>query len=334
MKKRVRMADIAEKLGISVVTVSKALTGKSGVSEELRARVIALAQQMGYDGVKVWSKPLSDSNIGVLVSDRFFSKSTFYTNLYRALLLAGGKDLPICVLEIVTEKAERNAVLPNLVVGKKVDGIIFMGDLDEAYLQTVADTGVPCLLLDSYAANGHWNSVVSDNANGGYALTQHLLSIGRRKIGFIGNISSASCTMERYLGYQRALRTAGIVPREDWLLEMSGKAGALLAIDMPDTLPQAFVCGCDEDAYTLVEILQGKGLRIPEDVAVCGYGDIHLSSLSRPQITTYHVNIERMAALSLDLMARKLQGERIESFAHVIPGRLVIRESSEVKISD
>lgn len=77
MGKPVRMADIAEKLSISVVSVSKALAGKPGVSEEMRAKVVALARQMGYEGARVPSELAGTGNVGVLVADRFFRKIRF-----------------------------------------------------------------------------------------------------------------------------------------------------------------------------------------------------------------------------------------------------------------
>ena len=89
MGKPVRMADIAERLGISVVSVSKALAGKSGVSEEMRAKVVALAQELGYEGVR-GPAAAGTGNVGVLVADRFFNENvfSFYTSLYRSLVLS------------------------------------------------------------------------------------------------------------------------------------------------------------------------------------------------------------------------------------------------------
>ena len=137
MGKPVRMADIADKLGISVVSVSKALAGKSGVSEEMRAKVVALARQMGYEGVKGREAPAGTGNIGVLVSDRFFAENAFYTSLYRSLVLKSGGEGFTCMVEIVTPEAERSCVPPALVSGRKVDAVVFMGNLDPAYLRAV-----------------------------------------------------------------------------------------------------------------------------------------------------------------------------------------------------
>ena len=213
------MADIAEKLDISVVSVSKALAAKPGVSEEMRARVVALARQMGYAGKSGSESGAAGGtgNIGVLVSDRFFNENTFYSNLYRALVLSSTGEGLTCMLEIISDEMEKMAQMPAFVAGHKVDGLIFMGNLDLDYLRGVTASGLPCVLLDFHALNGELDCVVSDNIEGGCALTEHLLAQGFQEIGFVGSIWATSSIMDRYLGYQRALRMAGIVPREEWL---------------------------------------------------------------------------------------------------------------------
>ena len=329
MAKPVRMADIAEKLDISVVSVSKALAGKPGVSEEMRARIIALSREMGYESGRTHGE--STGNIGVLVSDRFFDETAFYSGLYRSLVLAGGSEGLTSMMEIVSLEAERDAVLPALVTGRKVDGLVFMGDLRPEYLRAVARSGLPCLLLDFRLPGRALDCVVSDNSDGGFALTEHLLAQGVREIGFVGSIRATCSIMDRYLGYQRALRMAGLLPREEWLLEDRDCGdGRLLPIALPDTLPRAFLCNCDEVAYHLVEALRQRGLRVPEDVAVCGYDDFRFATLCQPNLTSYRVNVEQMAAEAVQRLARRIRQERLEPVTCVIPGRLIVRESSAV----
>ncbi len=329
MAKPVRMADIAEKLGISVVSVSKALAGKPGVSEEMRAKVVALAKQLGYEGTKVHSELAGTGNIGVLVSDRFFAENAFYTSLYRSLVLKSGNEGFTCMAEIVTPEAEQGAVLPALVAGRKVDGVIFMGNLDPAYLSTVEASGLPYLMLDFQLPGHACDCVISDNADGGFVLTEHLLALGRRQIGFVGSIRATSSIMDRYLGYQKALRLSGITPREDWLLEDRDEDGSFIPLVLPETLPEAFLCSCDEVAYNLVTALRQLGKRVPEDVAVCGYDDFRFATLCQPPLTTYRVNVEQMASAVVAWLARKIrQEDPAEPMMWTVPGRLVVREST------
>lgn len=231
MKKSVRMVDIAQQLGISTVSVSKALAGKPGVSEEMRTKVIALAREMGYSGTRVRYEAGLTGNISVLVSDHLFSENTFYTNLYRELVLRSGEDGFSCIVEIISQEAEQTAVPPPLVAQQRVDGVIFMGPLDPIYLEAIMAVGLPCLALDFRIPGLRIDSVRRDNAEGGFLLTKHLLSAGYTQIGFIGDIDRSSGVMERYWGYQWALRQSGILPCDEWLWKDMREKGAVFTSD-------------------------------------------------------------------------------------------------------
>ncbi|MDE7242395.1 MAG: LacI family DNA-binding transcriptional regulator [Oscillospiraceae bacterium] len=333
MGKPVRMADIAEKLDISVVSVSKALAGKSGVSEEMRAKVIALARQMGYEGGKVRLDAVHSGNIGVLVADRFFEDNAFYTNLYRSLVIQSGEEGFSCMIEIVSQEAEQEPRLPALAAGRKVDGLVAMGNLAVPYMTELIEFGLPVLLLDFNIPGRAMDCIVSDNVDGGYTLTRHLLDQGYTEIGYVGSLRSTSSIMERYLGYQRALRGAGIVPREEWLLEDRDKDGWFVPFRLPEKLPQAFVCNCDEVAFHFIEALRQRGVRVPEDVAICGYDDYHrFATLANPKLTTYRVDVEHMAAAAVKQLGKKLRQEQTDTLSCIIPGHLVVRESSGASI--
>ena len=330
MCKTVRMADIAKELGISVVSVSKALAGKPGVSNETRAKVVDLARQMGYEYPVSGGDSAGTGNIGVLVSDRFFSENAFYTSLYRSLVLNSGNEGFTCIVELVTQEAEQSASLSPLITNRKVDGIIFLGNLPLDYLHAAEETGIPCLRLDFYQPGISSNDyVISDNLDGGYTLTEHLLRQGRRAIGFVGSIRATSSIMDRYLGYQKALRLAGLIPHEEWLLEDRDENGNFIPLCLPETLPEAFLCSCDEVAYNLVQTLQRAGKQVPEDVAVCGYDDFHFATLCQPPLTTYHVNAEQMAIAAIYHLARRIRHEDLLApMTRIIPGKLVVRKST------
>ena len=148
--KKIRMADIAARLGVSVVSVSKALSGKDGVSEETRARIVELAQEMGYTPLRTREHhpvQASSGNIGVLVADQFFADNTFYSNLYRRIVKRCGECGYSALLELVTPEAESRRSMPVMVQRRKVDGLIFLGEIDRAYLHSVSACGLPYVLL-------------------------------------------------------------------------------------------------------------------------------------------------------------------------------------------
>mgnify|MGYP002623103824 CR=1 FL=1 len=144
MAKSVRMADVAAKVGVSIVSVSKALAGKEGVGDEMRAKILAAAEELGYK-LPSAKAALTQGNggqiIGVLVADRFFDESAFYSNLYRALLRCSAPQGISVAMEIVSPQAEFGCIMPTFLVNRKVDGLIFMGEIDRRYMATAAQSG-------------------------------------------------------------------------------------------------------------------------------------------------------------------------------------------------
>ena len=172
------------------------------------------------------------------------------------------------------------------------------------------------------------DSVLSDNTSGGYQMTEHLLSTGRRRIGFVGSVQATSSIMDRYLGYCRALLMAGIEPRADWRLEDRDADGKLIQAPLPKEMPDAFVCNCDEVAFNLVELLHREGYEVPRDVAVTGYDDYRFSTICRPQLTSYRIDVDGMAAAVVSQLRRKLNGKAPLAPTTIVPGAFVRRDST------
>ena len=330
MEKKVRMADIAEKLNISVVSVSKALSDKEGVSEATREKIKSVARQMGYTPLRAKpSAPGVDAtgNIGILVADHFFADSNFYAKLYRQLALHCNECGYAAVLEVVTANNVANGILPAIIQRKKVDGLIFMGQMEPEYINAVVQSGIPYILVDFYDERIRAMAVTSDNLVGGYQLTRHLLDSGRRKIGFVGSIHATSSIMDRFLGYTKALLRAGLPVRMDWVLEDRDDHGSFRDLPMPPQMPDAFLCSCDEVAYNLVQQLQTAGYCVPEDVAVVGYDDYHFALACKPRLTSYRVDMERMGRAAVSQLLSAIQGNATHGKI-VIGGDLVRREST------
>lgn len=328
MAKAVRMADIAKRLGISTVSVSKGLAGKDGVSEAMRAKILAAAKEMGYQAPVRAEAQTGGETIGMLVPDRFFSEGSFYFSLYRAVLKCAAEQNISVLMEIVLPQAEKSCTMPTFLVNRKVDGLIFMGEISRRYLATAIQTGVPFMLLDFYDDAIAADCVLSDNTSGGYMMTEHLISIGRRNIGFVGSVQSTSSIMDRYLGYVKAMLRAGLSIREDWRLEDRDDRGKSIPLTLPHEMPDAFVCNCDEVAYNLVETLKRNGYRVPQDVAVTGYDDYRFSTICKPQLTSYRVDIDSMAKTVVAQLRRKMAHKPAIAPTVIVPGGFVRREST------
>lgn len=333
MGKKIRMADIAEKLDISVVSVSKALAGKEGVGKEIRQKIIDTAKEMGYIKTETTKEDTTKEDttnkiIGILVADRFFSDNTFYSSMYRSVLLNSTKAGFSTMLEIVSPEDERNCVPPKMITSNMIDGIIFMGEIDRNYLYKVSEYHLPYIFLDFYDDEINGDSVCSDNNHGAYKLTSYLLENGYSKIGFVGSVLSTSSILDRYLGYHKALLRKNISLREDWIINDRDEEGKFVELDLPDEMPEAFLCSCDEVAYNLVNKLKAMGLRVPEDVAVAGYDDFRYSILSDPQLTTYRVNVDAMGDTVVSRLVKKIKGKNYIQGCVIVNGTLVIRKST------
>ncbi len=327
MSKDVTMRDIAKKLNISAVSVSKAISGREGISESVRELIIKTARDMGYVYTSPKLKGRAHYNIGVMVSQTFISDSAFYSRLFQNLAIEFGKKGHSCTLEIISHRNEREGILPGNVAGGRMDGIIVLGPISDACLGNILRTTTPYVFVDNYFPGEMMDCVVSDNVYGSHVLTNYLIDKGFRKIAFVGRINATNSIMDRYLGYVKALLQHNMEVRPEYILPDRDEAGLLADPLLPEDMPEAFVCNCDEVAYHLVEQLKAKKIRVPEDVSIVGFDDYIFATLCSPKLTTFRVNMEEMSRTAVQLMEDKLQAPHTVNGRKVISGEIVIRDS-------
>ncbi len=331
MGKKVTMRDIAKRLSISTVTVSKALGEKDGVSESLRGTIKQLASEMGYSYTSLSENEqlLKDYNIGIIVASNYMQEGTypFYFKMYQSIVRYLSSHKYSGIMELITPLMREKKILPNIASGKKVDGIIVMGQLNSEYLELLKGKKIPLIYLDFYDKNEQENSVITDNVYASYLLTNYVVEMGHEKIAFVGNIYATSSILDRYLGYYRSLLMNGIAVREDYLISDRGEDELFIDLKFPKDMPTAFVCNCDEIAYVLMEKLKESGYRIPEDISVVGFDNYTLAGYTSPKLTTVEVNIEAMTKHAVDLLVGQIEGRSVEKGRRLISGKLIIRDS-------
>ena len=326
---RPTMRDIGEALGVSTVTVSKALAGKPGMSDRMRAKIRRKAEEVGYqypDRDKVRPRPNLD--IGILIPEHYFEAESFYSVMYKKLVqkLAGNSHFGL--LEILSREAEDGLELPNLLRSRRADGMILLGQPSKEYYRMMAQQGIPVLFLDFYDEHGSADAVVGDNTYGCYRLTSHLIKNGHTRIGFVGNYLATSSIMDRYLGYCRAMLVHGLPVREEWILSDREKDGRMIhPIPLPEELPTAFVCNCDLVAGEMIRELENRGLRVPEDVSVTGFDDFTAGPPIVPALSTFRVDTEAMVELAVKTIAERCAGLQRPFGRTVISGQPVYRDS-------
>lgn len=326
--KPVRMADIAGKLGVSIVTVSNGLAGRGGVSEEMRQKILETAEEMGYGNFGQTGgreKSLIGNTIGILCPDHFFGDNSLYVSLFRAIAQVCAKIGCSVLMELIPEQAERECLLPLLVADRKVDAILVMGETDGKYLAALQPFGLPCVLVGFSSADvPQLDAVRGDDIQSGYILTKHLLQGERRRIGFIGHITTAAA-MDCCLGYTRALWEAGLSPRPEWRIDDGVEGQPLL---LPEDMPDAFVCATGRGGFRLMNELQSRGRRVPADISVVSCDDSGYTRMCAPPLTAYRIDVESMAAAAVRRIQEKARGEDTWRGTSIIPGKLVLRKSS------
>ncbi len=335
MTKSVRLTDIAEKMGVSVVTVSKALTGKKGVSEELRAKIQMMADEMGYRPVHaVQGEKSKACTIGVVTFERLFNETaSFYWKMYQGLTMQTVKQNCFLMLEVISLVDEEHLTRPKLLEEERVDGVIIIGKPSREYLKMLyQDRKIPVVFLDFYDDELILDSVISEGYYGMYRMTEYLIQRGHEKIAFVGMLRYTESITDRYFGYSKALMEHGMAQRPEWIIDdrnaEDGCMGLPYRISLPkDNMPTAFVCNNDVTAYALIRQLKDEGYRVPEDISVVGYDDYLYAEFGDSRITTYAVDIERMAQTTLEVLLRRITDGTADARVHVVSGRLVERKS-------
>lgn len=339
MKYGVKMADIAKEFNVSIVTVSNALSGRGGVSAALTQAITKRAAELGYRPSvprKPRKRAMQEKNevpryvVGVLSSESFSGdKGTFYYELIQRLTRTL-KGIPMRVVhETISLHAENEGQIPASVSEKSVDAIIVVGQVRPAYIKMLIRLPIPVVFLDFYDEHCDIDSIVSDSYYGGYLLTDYLIGLGHKNIGFVGTVMATSSIHDRFMGYVKALMSHGLKYEEKWTVpDREGTALLKLQLDLPEDLPTAFVCNCDETASRLIATLKAMGKRVPEDISVVGYDNYMVSDMCVPSITTVEVNLELMATAAADIVRKKLETPNYSEGKRMIPAKLIQKNSA------
>ncbi len=335
MAKTVKLADIAKQLNTSTVTVSKALSGQKGVSDELRLKIKQLAQEMGYESLsaKKNQNQRKSYNIGVIISERFIDQyESFYWAMYQEIAKEAVLADSFSLLEIILKEDEDNAVLPKLVKEKKVDGLLVTGAMKDQYLKMLSEqVNIPIVFIDFYDRKNKGDYIVTDNYYGTYMLTNYLLDMGHTDIAYVGTLLYTSSITDRCFGFERAMMERGIKVNPDHIIDdrdfNTGIRDENFEFKFPEKMPTAFVCNCDLTADAVVLELEKRGYKVPEDISVVGFDNYIFNQKSNIKFTTYEVDIRYMAYLAINILSKKIGSIPYRGGYMVVPGKLIIQDS-------
>lgn len=329
MQKSIKMQDIADRLGISVVAVSKALSGKSGVSEALREEIRRTADELGYTYISRRRQAVGSltGNICVLASSRFIDADSFYLKYYKhisSLLQAKGR---YAFFHTISAAEEEMLSYPPLLSPARADGVIILGQLSKAYTELIISKDIPAVFLDFYDDRKDIDCIISDSFYASYDITNYLINIGHRKLAFVGSVKATSSIQDRFLGYVKSLMEHNIHISSNYILEDRDAYGLMIPVKLPVDMPTAFVCNCDSTAYELIKQLMREGYRVPQDISVTGFDNSVYSDMSEPKITTIEVNTEQMSSLAVDTILKKISSPSYTIGRIPVSGKILYKNS-------
>lgn len=231
------------------------------------------------------------------------------------------------------DNSERQERQLNSLLEHGVDGVLLSPaeGTARAMIEDATRSGVPVVQVSRSVARSFCDTVGLDNASAAARAVRHLLDLGHRRIAFIGGTSGSSARAERLEGYSQALTSAGIAidPALAPLAAPTRANGALLARQLlgEPTPPTAVLCYHDLMALGAMEGARAAGLRVGEDFAVVGFDDILEASLSRPPLTTLHIDAEEIGREAARCLVLRLNGDKSPPRRIIVPAHLVIRAS-------
>jgi LacI family transcriptional regulator len=295
----VTIRDVARASGFSVATVSRVLNGSGPVKDETRRRVREVATSLRFSP-NVAARSLSTSRthtLGVLLPDLH---GEFFSEVIRGVdQAAQAHGYHILVSSSHNAPAEISAALATM--RGRVDGVAIMSPvIDARTLAAELPPSLPLVLLNCAGGQEDVDSLGIDNHGGAYAMTRHLVALGRQRIAFIRGPRGNGDAEARLSGYRDALRDAGAESRGEWVYDGDFRKGAGLAaverLLATSPRPDALFASNDAMAIAAMSALRGAGLRVPEDVAVTGFDDIPVARFMNPSLTTVRVDIAGLGA--------------------------------------
>jgi DNA-binding LacI/PurR family transcriptional regulator len=330
-----RLKDVAKLAGVSPKTVSNVVHGYAHVTEATRRRVQEAIEALNYRP-NLSARNLRTGRTGVIALALPELDSPYFAELARFVIRAAEEHSCTVLIDQTDGLASRERLIIQGLRAHHIDGLIFSplvlgrDDLAGRSDQT------PMVLLGERVDHGPADHVAIDNVAAAHTATQHLISLGRRRIAAIGDQRQAASPTAalRMEGYARALADAGL-PRDSRLITSTASyhrtdgvvaMGRLLDLDEP---PDAVICFNDLLALGAMRTLHERGWRIPEDIAVVGIDDIEDGRFATPTLTTISPDKDQIARFAVSLLLSRIEGGKTRPPREVVADfTLKVREST------
>ncbi|KAA1380609.1 LacI family DNA-binding transcriptional regulator [Aeromicrobium fastidiosum] len=331
-----QVRDVAALAGVSAGTVSNALNHPSKVSPSTLTRIQAAIDELGYIRNDAARQLRVGTNraIGMIVLD---IANPFFTDVARGVedtLIEPGRPL---ILGNSAQQESRETTYLDLFEEQHMSGVLItpVGDVMDR-LRRLRDRGTSVVLVDRLTQTDEFSSVSIDDQIGGRLATEHLLEIGRRRIGFIGGPTSLSQVGNRLSAARAAVEQHGggtILPIESAAMDVAaGRSGMGRLLDVPiRERPDAVFAANDMVALGVLQALTLAGVRVPDDIAIVGYDDIDFAASAAIPLTSVRQPARQLGSTAASLLLEAIASPERSDVRHVmLEPELVVRQSTSL----
>jgi DNA-binding LacI/PurR family transcriptional regulator len=334
-RRQTTISDVAKVLGVAPSTVSRALNGHSDINANTRQAILDVARQLDYQpNLLAQSLKSSETNtIGVVIPD--IERPFFATAVSGIQQVVGeaGYRVMICQSK---ESYEMEVSNVQALIASRVDGLLICHSRETEnfdHVKPEACRGVPVIHFDRVSNEVDSAKVILDDWNGAFNLTEHLIEQGAQRIAILAGPESLLISRNRLAGYQNALKRHHLPLKPEYETHINFRPeSAVAALDAWLALPEppdAIFAINYTNAFDLLVALKKRGIRVPDDMAVVGFGDEFMASMIEPGLTTVNLHPYRIGQQAARLFLEQVrQKENFQPRTFVITGDLVIRQSS------
>jgi LacI family transcriptional regulator len=332
-KKKASMKGIADSVGVSVNTVSQALSNKSGVNKKTRDLILETAEKMGYEyenGTRSAANGSKTGTVGLIITD---NANPFFAHVVRGVQNTLWQHKYSLILCNTNEEYSRERGAIETLLEKEVDGIILTPtQAQDQDILNLVSTKVPFVVMGRRFANFKIPNVLFDDRQGAYKAIDHLIRLGHSRILFINAPKYISSAEERYEGYLASFADNGIKPDASLVRicepSMEAAYNEMKSILLEKLDFSAVFTFSDLMMLGVVKMFQEMGIRVPEDYSLVGFDDIDFVSLLTPALTTVCSDKYKLGVKSANMLLSIIHGDQLLEDTVIIPTKLIIRGST------
>ncbi|HHF2884987.1 substrate-binding domain-containing protein [Vibrio diabolicus] len=330
------MKDIAKLAGVSTSTVSHVINKTRFVSEEISERVNTAAKELNYYAPSALARSLKvnrTKTIGMLVTT---STNPFFGEVVKGVersCYQKGYSLILCNTEGDNERMRQSI---NTLLQKRVDGLILMCSSLEGERIDVFERypDIPVVVMDWGPMLFTSDKIQDNSLRGGYLAAKYLIDCGHTEIGCITGPLIKHQAQMRYEGYKRAMNEAGLEFNANWIIESDfeceGGYQAFMKMAQRGTLPSSIFVSNDMMAMGVINAANELNIKVPEQISIIGYDDIHIAKFMSPSLTTIHQPKYRLGQAAVETLVRRLDDKSNEAQVVQLEPTLVERKSVKI----